>query len=156
MVFENASNLAKIGFSTIAISLTLLLLAYFAVKSQHYRTHKLSMGMATISNSLFLVFYIIRLVTEGNSEFKGPSWFFKSIYIPVLTIHILSAIASIYFVMVQLYSGIKGEAKDSNGNLILTGNYRIKHIKGGTKAIVIWGSSFVGGISVFLMLYVLF
>ncbi len=156
MVFGNASNLAKIGFSTIAISLFLLLLAYLAVKSKHYRTHKLSMVMATISNSLFLIFYIIRLVTEGNSEFEGPNWFFKSIYIPILTIHILTAIASIYFVIVQLYSGFKGEAKDSNSNLILSGKYRLQHVRLGPRAIVVWGSSFIGGISVFLMLYVLF
>ena len=156
MVFGTASNLAKFGFSTILISLVLLLVAYLGVRSKHYLLHKYSMGLATISNSLFLILYIFRLITEGSSEFNGPNWFFMSIYLPVLIVHIFTAIISIYFVVSQVYTGIKGETKDSNHKLILSGEYRLQHIKQGTRAILIWGSSFLGGILVFLMLYVLF
>lgn len=156
MVFENASNLAIFGFFTISISLVLLIIAYIAVRSKFYQIHKYSMGIATISNTLFLILYIFRLITEGNSEFNGPDWFFKTIYIPVLVIHILTAIISIYFVLFQVYTGIKGQTKELNRKLTLSGNYRIQHKKQGKRAIMIWASSFVGGILVFFMLYGLF
>ena len=156
MVFENASNLAKFGFVSISVSLILLFLAFVAVKSRRYNVHRYSMGTATISNGIFLVLYIYRLITEGNSEFKGPNWFFISIFIPILVLHILTALISIYFVLSQVYSGLKGQKKDSDGNLTLVGNYRLQHIKLGKKAITIWASSFVGGILVFIMLYGLF
>ena len=156
MVFESASNLAKYGFIIISISLFLLIIAYVAVRSKHYHIHKYSMGIATISNSIFLILYISRLITEGNSEFNGPEWFFISIFVPVLIVHILTALISIYFVLSQVYSGLRGQKKGLDGNLNLTGNYRLQHIKMGNKAILIWASSFIGGILVFIMLYGLF
>ena len=156
MSFESASDLALIGFGLILFSLIFVLIAFVALKKRQFRVHKNFMGVAILSNSSFLVTYIIRLISEGNAEFPGPNWFLYAIYLPILIVHILTAIISMYYVLRQFYTGWKGQTISSKGGLMLQGDYKNSHLKHGYKALIIWGSSFVGGISVFIMLYIIF
>jgi putative membrane protein len=156
MSLSSASELALLGFALISISLIFVSSAYFAIRLRKFRLHKNLMGLAILSNSVFLVVYIIRFLSEGNTEFPGPDWFLNFVYLPVLTIHISTAIISIYYVFRQLYSGWRGQTVNARGELKLQGDFKAYHKKQGYKAILIWGASFVGGILVFVMLYLLF
>ena len=122
MSLESASSLALIGFSLILFSLIFVLIAFIAIKMKQFKIHRNFMGMAILTNSSFLVTYIFRLFTEGNVEFPGPNWFLYGIYLPLLVIHIFTAIVSIYFVLRQLYTGWKGQTVTSLNELTLQGN----------------------------------
>jgi putative membrane protein len=156
MAINSASRLAIIGFSLISISLLFLIIGFLAVRNKRYHLHKFFMLFATISNTLFLISYITRYIQEGNTPFPGPNWFFNFVYIPILSAHIITALFSIYFVLRQILTGWRGQEINSSGNLILRGPYRESHQRFGKKAVYVWGISFLGGISVFLMLYVIY
>lgn len=156
MSLESASELALIGFSLISFSLIFVLIAFIAIRKKQFKMHRNFMGMAILTNSSFLVTYIFRLFSEGNVDFPGPNWFLYTIYLPILIVHIFTAIISIYFVLRQLYTGWKGQTITSLNQLRLQGNYKENHLKYGYKALIVWGSSFVGGISVFIMLYLIY
>lgn len=156
MSFESASELALIGFSLISFSLIFVLIAFIAIRKKQFKIHRNFMGLAILSNSSFLIIYILRLISEGNLEFPGPDWFLYIIYLPILIVHIFTAIISIYFVLRQLYTGWKGQTVTNLNELRLQGEYKKKHLKHGYRALIVWGSSFVGGISVFIMLYLIF
>ncbi|MHA2097516.1 MAG: DUF420 domain-containing protein [Candidatus Kariarchaeaceae archaeon] len=156
MALSSASSLAIVGFSLITISLIFLVIGFTAVHNNRFHIHKYFMLFAFFSNAFFLIFYIIRYLKEGNTPFPGPKWFSNFVYVPVLIIHILTALFSIYFVFRQIITGWKGQKLNSHGNLTLIHSYRDTHVKFGKKAVLIWGISFLGGIFVFFMLYVIF
>lgn len=156
MSLDSATNLALAGFMLISISLIFVIVAFVSIRKRKFRLHKNFMNLAILSNSIFLVIYIYRFLTEGNTEFPGPNWFLYAVYLPILIIHISTAIISIYFVLRQFYNGWKGQTFNSDGELRLQGNFRTNHVKHGYMAITIWAASFIGGILVFVMLYLIF
>ncbi|MHA2404040.1 MAG: DUF420 domain-containing protein [Candidatus Kariarchaeaceae archaeon] len=142
------------GFVAIAIGLILLLSAMYFVKKRDLVNHKRLMIGAVVSNSLFLVLYVIRWSTEGETAFNGPSTVHDFIYLPILIIHITTALVSIYLVSKQLWLGIfKSETQD-DGTPYFKGIYRKMHRKNGRVAFYVWGTSFIGGILIFSLLYV--
>ncbi|MHA2091068.1 MAG: DUF420 domain-containing protein [Candidatus Kariarchaeaceae archaeon] len=154
MVISSASPLAISGFVAIAIGLILLLSAMYFVKKRDLVTHKRLMIGAVVFNSLFLVLYVIRWSTEGETAFNGPSTVHDFIYLPILIIHITTALVSIYLVSKQLWLGIfKSETQD-DGTPYFKGIYRKMHRKNGRVAFYVWGTSFIGGILIFSLLYV--
>ncbi|MCH8907196.1 MAG: DUF420 domain-containing protein [Candidatus Heimdallarchaeota archaeon] len=155
MTLENVSSLAILGFVSIIISLILVTNAYVAILKGKLKLHKWFMGTAAISNSVFLILYLTRLFTEGSTPFDGSNFMLKYVYLPILVVHVMTALLSIYFVGKQLYIGLFKLMTTDTGELYFKEPYRMMHIINGRRALVIWFLSFVGGITVFTLLYLI-
>ncbi len=153
---KNTSTLAIAGFAAILISLVLLSSAYIAARKKNYNAHKWLMLFAVSTNLTFLILYIIRWLTEGDTKFGGPSSIFYFVYIPVLIIHILTALISVFFVSKQVWLGLMKTKISADGKIAFIGKFRKIHRYIGKIAIIIWIFSFIGGISIFFMLYLLY
>ena len=154
VVISNASPLTLSGFVAIAVSLILLILAMYFAKKCNLVSHKRLMIAAVVSNSLFLTLYVIRWSTEGESTFNGPSSVRDYIYLPILIIHIITALVSIYLVSRQLWLGVFKSDTFDDGTPVFKGIYRNMHRKNGLVAFYVWSTSFIGGIVIFFLLYV--
>lgn len=155
MSLSNASLLAKLGFVAIALGLILLILGYLSIKTNRRVNHKWFMLSAVFIDAIFLVLYVTRYLSEGNAHFKGSHNLFLYVYAPILIVHVSTAIISIWFVLRQVKSGLQGEEYTNDSKLILKQPHRDAHRKYGLIAVYIWGASFVGGIIVFTLLYLI-
>lgn len=118
-----------------------------AIKNGNIERHRLAMLVSTALFAGFLVLYLYRVSLEGPGEFPGPDTVRQFVYLPVLAIHILLAILCIPFVYHAL---------------LLAGTHRVSelpntsHARVGKIAATLWVISFTLGISIYLLLYVLF
>ena len=113
------------------------------------------MFIATTLNVLFLISYIIRWSIYGDTNFTGPENIKLYVYFPILIIHILTALVSIWVVGRQLVQAANN-VEIKNGIPSFPKEFRSTHTQKGRVAAVIWGLSFLGGIITFLFLYVLY
>jgi putative membrane protein len=93
----------------------------------------------------FLALYLYRVTLEGPTDFAGPAVVETYVYLPVLAIHILLAIAAIpavYYTLLLAVSYPVSELPATN------------HPRAGKVAATLWLVSFSLGIVVYVMLYV--
>ena len=107
MTLTDATPLAIAGFASIAVSLAFLVIGIQKAKARQLKQHKFFMLAATSTNTIFLLLYFTRLAIEGSTEFVGADLIFRLVYLPILTVHIIFALVSIYFVARQINMGIK-------------------------------------------------
>ncbi len=155
MVLSEASPLALAGFVTIFSGFWVLLSGILMAKRRNYSNHKNLMWGAVIINTAFILLYAVRFVTGDETHFQGPTAIRNFVYYPILTIHILFALISIFLIARHLkatYSNVQWQEK----NPYFGKDYRDIHRRFGKMTFFFWFSSYIGGITVFLMLYVLF
>lgn len=155
MSISEASPLAITGFITIFIGFWVLVLGITMAKRKQYANHKNFMWGAVIVNAIFLVLYVIRFAIGDETHFSGPTAIRDFVYFPILTVHILFAIISIVLIfwhLKQTYRGVKWQENDP----YFEKEYRAIHRKMGRITFFFWFFSYLGGITVFLLLYVLF
>jgi uncharacterized membrane protein YozB (DUF420 family) len=111
---------------------------------------------AILTNFLFLILYVTRLFSEGNTHFKGPKNHQNFIYLPILIFHIVTALISIFYVVKQVLMVIRHVNNSPNGTPQFMGEIRLQHRKNGLLTFYIWSFSFLGGIIIFLLLYVIY
>jgi len=124
-----------------------ILVGVRAIRRGNVPRHRAAMLTATALFALFLLLYLYRVSLEGPTEFAGPAWLRQFVYLPVLTVHILLAIACIPLV----YYALLLAATHSVAELPATNHPRV-----GRLAAVFWLVSFSLGITVYLLLHVLF
>lgn len=158
MAFQNkaAEPLILSGFFFIAISLIFLLTAVYYAKNRNFKLHRRFMLFAVTTNAIFLIIYVFRFSIFGDTKFTGPDNIRFFIYYPILIIHITGAIISIALIYIQLKQALTEAKLSSKGQYYFENSERRKrHRSFGTKVAYIWGASFVGGIIVFFMLYII-
>ena len=150
-MFENTPVLAVTGFFTIALGLVLLLLGIMQAKLKKFNNHKIIMLITVLVQASFLVQYITRaFILKQETHFEGSEFIKNYIYLPILTVHIITAVISIYFILRHVLESLKNEEKGPQ----FKKEYRERHRSYGQKVFVLWLISFLGGITIFLMLYV--
>ncbi|MFB6242698.1 MAG: DUF420 domain-containing protein [Halobaculum sp.] len=95
----------------------------------------------------FLVLYLYKVTIRGPATFPGPDVIYQFVYLPLLAIHILLAIACIpllYYVVLLAATRSVSEIYESS------------HKRFGRLAASLWLISFVLGNVVYAMLYVVF
>ncbi|MCY3411297.1 MAG: DUF420 domain-containing protein [Candidatus Heimdallarchaeota archaeon] len=148
---EQVPYLAISGFITIALGLVLLLIAMVMAKTKQFARHKILMQIAVIVTLSFLIQYIIRFSLGQETHFEGDDTIKNYVYLPILTVHILFALTSIYMIIRHLLETRRNELKGPQ----FKKEYRMRHRSYGKWTFIIWFSSFVGGIIIFFMLYVI-
>jgi putative membrane protein len=155
MGFTDASPLAIAGFIIIGFGLILLQFGFFQAKKKNFNNHRILMIVATVFNALFLILYIIRFIFTSETTFPGPDIIRNFIYYPILISHIILSIYVIYLVITLLSKTIPNYEITSDKKIILGKDIRDWHRKMGIKTYILWTISFAGGISVFVMLYLI-
>lgn len=150
-MIDEVPILAATSFGTILTGLVLLLIGFFQAKSKNFKNHKVFMLAAVVTQAAFLVQYITRFLMGQETTFPGPDKLRNFVFIPILVIHILTAIASIYLILRHVLESRKNERPGPQ----FEREYRMVHRSFGKRVFIVWLASFIGGITVFCMLYLI-
>jgi putative membrane protein len=109
--------------------------------------HRGAMLATTGLFATFLVAYLYRVALEGPTEFTGPETVAQFIYLPLLAIHILLAVLAVPLVIYVLLLAMTHSVRELP---------ETRHPTVGRVAATLWLISFVLGLVVYLLLYVLY
>jgi putative membrane protein len=118
-----------------------------AIRRGNVARHRTAMLTSAALFGTFLVLYLYRISLEGPTEFGGPTAVKQFVYLPILAIHILLAIACIPFVYWALLLAMThriDELPDTS------------HPRVGRIAASLWLVSFALGVTVYTLLYIVF
>ena len=82
------SFLPGVNASLNALSATLLLLGYIAIRRRNWRVHRFFMVAAFAASSVFLISYLIYHALHGDTRYAG-SGLLRTVYLSVLASHVV-------------------------------------------------------------------
>ncbi|MFC6726226.1 DUF420 domain-containing protein, partial [Halobium palmae] len=109
--------------------------------------HRALMLVSFALFAAFLGLYLYKVVVSGTAAFPGPETVYRFVYLPLLAVHILLAVACIpllYYVALLGLTRPVPAIRESN------------HRRVGRVAASLWLVSFVLGEVVYLLLYVIY
>ncbi|MFB6297794.1 MAG: DUF420 domain-containing protein [Salinirussus sp.] len=118
-----------------------------AIRRGDVGRHRAAMLATTVLFLLFLLLYLYRISLVGPSTFPGPGTVYRFVYLPVLAIHVLLAVASIplvYYVLLLAVTRPVAALRES------------PHPRVGRVAASLWFVAFALGVVVYVMLYVVY
>jgi putative membrane protein len=95
----------------------------------------------------FLVLYLYKVVVAGTAAFPGPDAVYRFVYLPTLAVHVLLAVATLpglYYVLLIGLTRSPAAVRET------------PHRRVGRVAASLWLVSFLLGIAVYAMLYVVY
>lgn len=128
-----------------AIAIGTIVFGVRAIRRGDVERHRRLMSTTFALFVTFLVLYLYRVTLEGPTDFGGPAAIETYVYLPVLAIHILLAIAAIpavYYTLLLAATHPISKLPETN------------HPRAGKLAASLWLVSFSLGIVVYAMLYV--
>jgi len=130
-----------------ACAIVSILYGVRAIRRGNVGTHRAAMLTATALFALFLSLYLYRVSIEGPTTFAGPAPIKQFLYLPLLAVHILLAIACVPVVYYALLLAVTHSVEELPST---------NHPRAGRLAAALWLVSFSLGIVVYLLLHVLF
>jgi putative membrane protein len=89
------------------LSATALLIGYIFIRARRIAAHRASMMTAFGFSTLFLVSYILHHALHGDVRYPlHAAW--RSIYLPLLAIHIILAVVALPLVLVTFFFSLSG------------------------------------------------
>jgi len=129
------------------VAIVTILAGLRAVRAGDIDRHRSAMLASTVLFAVFLTLYLYRIALVGTTEFPGPEALYTYVYLPVLAIHMLFAIACVPLVIYALVlAGVHPPAALPRTN----------HPRVGRVAAPLWLVSFTLGTVVYLLLYVVY
>jgi len=125
----------------IAISATFVSIGWRMILRRKTEAHKRFMLLGAFFAILFFIFYVSKTVFVGSTQFGGPDSL-KAAYLTFLIFHIMLSTVSAVFGIVTIYLAFKQRF--------------LKHKRLGRVTATIWLISAVTGITVYVLLYVLY
>ena len=117
------------------------------IRAGNIAAHRRLMLLSTLLFATFLVLYLYKIVLAGTTVFTGPEAVKQFLYLPLLGIHVMLAIVAVPLVVyVLLLAWTRSVAELP----------RTPHPRYGRLAAGFWLISFVLGILVYLLLYVVY
>jgi len=129
-----------------AVAIVTIVAGIRAIRAGHVARHRQLMGTTFVLFVAFLVLYLYRITLEGTTDFAGPATVETLVYLPILAIHILLAIAAIPAVYYTLLLAATHPVSELG---------RTNHPRAGKVAATLWLVSFSLGIVVYTMLYLI-
>lgn len=122
---------------------TILAGVRFARRGEYDR-HRLAMLASLGLFGLFLVLYLYKVALEGPTTFPGPQSVYRTVYLPLLGVHVLLAVVCIPMLYYVLLLGLTRPVTE----IVTTAHRRVGRI-----AATLWLVTFALGILVYVMLY---
>lgn len=119
---------------------------WWAIKQRAVGRHRILMGTSFILFGIFLILYLYRVAMLGPSPFDGSEFLRIYVYYPILVTHILLAVICVPFV---IYALILGLTRD------ITELPQTNHKQAGRIAASLWIISFLMGLLIYALLYLL-
>ncbi|WP_432359551.1 DUF420 domain-containing protein [Sporosarcina sp. UB5] len=137
----NVPFLPTISTVFIILSAIFVAVGWILIKKRNIEAHKKAMMAAAISAVLFLAIYLSRTIFIGNTAFGGPDNL-KVYYTVFLIFHIVLSIIGAVMGVMTINWGFKNKLD--------------KHRKLGPITSIVWFSSAITGVAVYLLLYVIY
>lgn len=118
-----------------------------AVRAGDVARHRRRMLAGLALFAAFLVLYLYRISIVGPTQFDGPAVVGASLYVPLLAVHVVLAIACVpllYYVALLAVTRPISDVGDTS------------HPRVGRVTAALWLASFALGVAVYLLLYWLF
>ncbi|MGP4075094.1 DUF420 domain-containing protein [Halobacillus sp. K22] len=125
----------------IVLSAVLVAIGWILIAKNKRSAHKKVMVAGAISALTFFIIYVSRTIFVGNTSFGGPDEI-KIYYTVFLIFHILLATVGAVFGIVTLTLAFKRRIP--------------KHRKAGPVTSIIWFSTAITGVAVYLLLYIIY
>lgn len=125
----------------IVLSAICVAIGWYYIKQKKIETHKKLMLSAAVFAVIFLTIYLTRTIFIGNTSFGGPDnlkWFYHTF----LIFHIILATVGGVLGLRTIYLGLK--------------DLLDKHRKLGPITSIIWFFTAITGVTVYVLLYVLY
>lgn len=134
----HSSDLPTLNAILNGISFILLCIGYYYIRQRRWKAHRLTMILALISSTLFLVSYVIYHVQIGSQRYDGEG-ILRIIYFVILIPHVILAAGMVPLVLLTVYRAWK--------------NPWDRHAKIAKITLPIWLYVSITGVIVYLMLY---
>lgn len=118
-----------------------------AIRRGNVRRHRRAMIAAAFLFAAFLVLYLYKVVLEGPATFPGPEAAYTYVYLPLLAVHVTLAVVTVPLLYYVLLIGLTHPVAEIP---------RTRHPRAGRVAASLWLTSFVLGVAVYLLLYVVY
>jgi putative membrane protein len=125
----------------IVLSAIFVAIGWYLISKRKIEAHKKVMFLAAIFAIIFFVIYASRTIFVGNTSFGGPDSI-KVYYTIFLLFHITLATVGAVMGIITLWTGYK--------------NNLSKHRRLGPITSVVWFTTAVTGVAVYLLLYVIY
>jgi putative membrane protein len=133
--------LPTISTSFIVLSAILVAIGLYFIRTKNRIAHERTMVAAAIAAVLFFIIYVSRTIFVGNTLFAGPDYLKVPYYIFLFS-HIVLAVIAAVLGLRTLYYAWKKQFD--------------KHRKLGPTAAKTWFITAITGVTVYLLLYVLY
>lgn len=120
---------------------------WWAIRNGNITRHRYAMGTAFVLFAVFLVLYLYKVAIEGPTAFPGPARIDTYVYLPLLAIHIVLAMICVPLLYYVLLLGVTQPIE----RLPAT-----PHPKIGRIVAPLWITSFVLGVVVYALLYLVY
>ncbi len=126
---------------------------YYFARKRNFNLHPKFMMSAFLLDVAFLVSYMIKSLIEGKTEFTGPASIYKFVYLPTVIFHSLISVVVLALAAFMVINGLRNF--DWKAKKMREENIK-KHRKIGKITLFTWILSFLSGVAVYLLLYVLY
>jgi putative membrane protein len=129
------------------VAVVTILVGWRAIRRGNVRRHRTAMIVAFGLFLAFLVLYFYKVILAGPKEFAGPDAVFTYVYLPILAVHVLLAMATLpllYYVLLVAATRPVSAIPET------------PHPRVGRLAATMWIVSFVLGLVVYAMAYLAF
>ncbi len=127
---------------------------YFFARKRQISRHYRMMVFAFMLDVSFMVSYMVKSLIEGHTKFGGPVAIKMYIYYPVVAFHSIISIVVLLLAGFMVYHGFTRTEKSVDSRKMVREVAR--HHRMGKITLFIWILSFLSGILVYLLLYVLY
>jgi uncharacterized membrane protein YozB (DUF420 family) len=138
MTGVSLTDLPALNASLNGISALLLASGYLCIRRQRVTAHKMCMGSAFVTSTLFLISYLTYHYHVGSIPFGGRGWI-RAAYFTILISHTILAATIVPLALVTLSRALRGRFS--------------KHVRVARWTLPLWLYVSVTGVVVYWMLY---
>lgn len=138
MTGVSLTDLPALNAALNGISALLLASGYLCIRRQRVTGHKVCMGSAFVTSTLFLISYLTYHYHVGSVPFGGRGWI-RAAYFTILISHTILAVTIVPLALVTLSRALRGRFS--------------KHVRVARWTLPLWLYVSVTGVVVYWMLY---
>ncbi|MBI4414340.1 MAG: DUF420 domain-containing protein [candidate division NC10 bacterium] len=138
MTGVSLTDLPALNAALNGISALLLASGYLCIRRQRVTAHKMCMGSAFVTSTLFLISYLTYHYHVGSVPFGGRGWI-RAAYLTILISHTILAATIVPLALVTLSRALRGRFS--------------KHVRVARWTLPLWLYVSVTGVVVYWMLY---